>query len=183
MKHKANKITWVLYAVFLAILVAFDQLTKHLARIKLTNPRRDVQLIPKVLRFQYLENRGAAWGMLQGRLSILSVISIVLVVVFVVILIRIPIKKRFIPIQIVVLCTIAGAIGNLIDRVFVGYVTDFIYFELINFPIFNVADIYVTCSVIVLAFLVLFFYTEEELEFIPFFGKAARQKDEKGESE
>lgn len=183
MKNRTNKKRLLLYVAFCVLLTVLDQITKYLARANLNNPKRDIGLIPKVLRLQYLENRGAAWGILQGRLSILSFVSAALVIVFVIILFRIPEGKRYIPLQIVVLCTIAGAIGNLIDRIFFGYVTDFIYFELINFPIFNVADIYVTCSVIVLAFLVLFYYTEEELEFIPFFGKAARRKDEKGESE
>ncbi|MDY3716667.1 MAG: signal peptidase II, partial [Blautia sp.] len=56
----------------------------------------------------------------------------------------------------------AGAIGNLIDRVRLGYVVDFIYFSLIDFPVFNVADIYVTGSMILLILLVLFFYKNEE---------------------
>ena len=59
---------------------------------------------------------------------------------------------------------IAGAIGNFIDRVSQGFVVDFLYFKLIHFPVFNVADIYVTCSVFVLAFLLLFYYKEEDID-------------------
>jgi signal peptidase II len=58
----------------------------------------------------------------------------------------------------------AGAVGNLADRVFLGYVRDFIYFSLINFPVFNVADIYVTAGTVVLVLLVLFCYKDEDFE-------------------
>ena len=56
----------------------------------------------------------------------------------------------------------AGAIGNLIDRMIHHYVIDFFYFSLINFPIFNVADIYVTLSAIALILVIFFYYKEED---------------------
>ena len=59
---------------------------------------------------------------------------------------------------------IAGAIGNLIDRVMQQYVVDFLYFKLINFPIFNVADIYVTCAAIALLILGFIYYKDEDIE-------------------
>ena len=59
----------------------------------------------------------------------------------------------------------AGAIGNFIDRIRQGFVVDFLYFELIDFPIFNVADIYVTVGCILLILLLLFYYKDEELNF------------------
>ena len=68
----------------------------------------------------------------------------------------------------------SGAIGNLIDRVRLDYVVDFIYFSLINFPIFNVADIYVTLSTIYLVILLLFVYKESDLEFLSFRTKKFR---------
>ena len=162
------------------LLVLIDQLTKIWARSVLKGGKVIV-LIPKTLQFQYLENRGAAWGMLQGRLSILSFVTVFLLILFLWLSFRVPEGKRFIPIYLVFLFIIAGAVGNLIDRMVFGYVTDFIYFSLINFPIFNVADIYVTCSVIVLVILVLFVYTDDELSFIPFFG-TQKPKDNPDES-
>ena len=60
----------------------------------------------------------------------------------------------------------AGAVGNLIDRIKDGFVVDFLYFELIDFPVFNVADIYVTCSVFVLFLLVMFKYKDADFEFL-----------------
>ena len=64
-------------------------------------------------------------------------------------------------------CTllVSGAAGNFIDRVRFGYVRDFIYFKLINFPVFNVADCYVTVSVVLLIILILFVYKEDDFEF------------------
>ena len=59
-----------------------------------------------------------------------------------------------------------GAAGNFIDRLFRGYVVDFIYFSLIDFPVFNIADIYVVCGGIVLVFLVVFKYKDEDFEFL-----------------
>ena len=58
----------------------------------------------------------------------------------------------------------AGAYGNFIDRLRLGYVIDFFYFKLIDFPVFNVADIYVTVSTIVFCLLLFFYYKEEDLE-------------------
>ena len=60
----------------------------------------------------------------------------------------------------------SGALGNFIDRTFYGYVTDFIYFSLIDFPVFNIADIYVVCGGILLAVLVIFRYKDEDFYFI-----------------
>ncbi len=58
----------------------------------------------------------------------------------------------------------AGALGNMADRVSQGYVVDFLYFKLIDFPIFNVADIYVTTATAILILLMLFFYSESDME-------------------
>ena len=63
----------------------------------------------------------------------------------------------------------AGAVGNLIDRIRYQYVVDFFYFSLIDFPIFNVAACYAVIACILFAYLILFFYKEEELEWFAFF--------------
>ena len=68
-------------------------------------------------------------------------------------------------------CIVAGAMGNIIDRIRNGFVVDFIYFSLIDFPVFNVADIYVTCSAIALIVLFLFIYKEDDINKIPLLGK------------
>ena len=73
-------------------------------------------------------------------------------------------EKKFLPLRICAIFIASGAIGNVIDRVRLNYVVDFLYFKLIDFPIFNVADIYVTVAAVMLVILVCFYYKEEDLE-------------------
>ena len=74
-----------------------------------------------------------------------------------------------------VILVLSGGIGNMIDRIRYDYVVDFIYFVLINFPMFNVADIYVSVSTVVLVILLLFYYKENDLNFISFKQKRYRE--------
>ena len=80
--------------------------------------------------------------------------------------ISLPNNKRFVYLDWILVFMSAGAIGNLIDRISQQFVVDFLYFKLIDFPIFNVADIYVTCSVILLLILGVFYYKDEDFEMI-----------------
>ena len=72
--------------------------------------------------------------------------------------------KKYAPLRICAIFILAGGLGNFIDRVRLNYVVDFFYFELIDFPIFNVADIYVTVTMFVLLYLIFFYYKEEDLD-------------------
>ena len=180
---KRSKI--VLFSLLPVALIVLDQITKWLTRRHFSKKPDDVALIPKVLYFRYVENRGAAWGILQGRFQILSVLSIILIVGFLYALYKVPKTRRYMPLIIIFICLTSGAVGNLIDRLVFGFVTDFIYFSPINFPVFNVADIYVTCSVFALCIAILFCYSEEELSFLPFFGstKPADAEPEQNDEE
>ena len=77
---------------------------------------------------------------------------------------KLPQEKKYVPLKVCLTLICAGAAGNFIDRVAMGYVVDFLYFKLIDFPIFNVADCYVTVSTIALAFLLFRYYSDEDLE-------------------
>ena len=145
------------------LLILFDQWTKGLAVKHLMNQEPFV-IIPEVFQLRYLENRGAAFGMMQGQKTFFVISAVIAVFVILYIYFKMPWENRFHPLRIVGICIGAGAIGNLIDRIVLGYVVDFFYFELIDFPIFNVADIYVTCATIILALLILFYYKEDELD-------------------
>ena len=145
------------------LLVIFDQWTKFLAVTHLMNQDPFI-IIKGVFQLRYLENRGAAFGMMQGQQSFFIISALFAVIMIAYIYFKLPWQKRFHPLRAVVLFIASGAVGNLIDRLLLGYVVDFFYFELIDFPIFNVADIYVTCATIVLAFLILFYYKDEELD-------------------
>lgn len=153
--------------VFAIILIVLDQLTKVWAVATLAG-NEGIKLIPGVFRLLYLENRGSAFGMMQGRQTFFFIFTVIVLIGLVFIYPRIPDVKRMIPLKIVAVLIFAGAIGNFIDRIRQSYVVDFFYFELIDFPIFNVADIYVTCSAFILMVLILFYYKEDELDFIGF---------------
>ncbi len=137
-----------------------------------------IVLIKGVLEFRYLENRGAAFGIFQNRQWFFILITLIVLAGLFFLSGRIPQDRKYLPLQICFYLIGAGAVGNLIDRVFRSYVVDFIYFKLIDFPIFNVADIYVTVSAILLILLLLFFYKEEDVEQIFSFGKKKEKKDE-----
>lgn len=149
----------------LAILILFfaDRITKIMARDALMG-KDGFPLIPGVLEFRYLENFGAAFGMLQNFRIFFIIIGILFLAVMVFLLIRIPPVRKYRLLRICLCLMSAGAAGNLYDRITLDYVIDFIYFSYINFPIFNVADCYVTVSTAVLIVLLLFVFREEDLD-------------------
>lgn len=142
-------------------LVALDQLSKILIKSNLADGKT-ISIIPKVFKLQYHENSGAVWGIMEGQIIFFIVITCILLGLIVFYYLKIPDIKHFRPIKLIMIFISAGAIGNLIDRIVYKYVIDFLYFELIDFPIFNIADCYVTLSVIAMIFLVLFFYKDED---------------------
>lgn len=147
------------------LLVALDLFTKSAAVNALKDGKR-IPLIPGVLEFYYIQNRGAAFGMFQNGTFILSLVSLAALVVLVLVYLKVPDGRKYLPLRLVLIFIAAGAAGNLYDRITLKYVRDFIYLSLIDFPVFNVADIYVTCSVFILAFLIFFRYKEEDLQFM-----------------
>lgn len=144
------------------LLILIDQATKYLA-VKKLKGRRPFVLIPHVFELQYLENRGAAFGVLQGQKWLFLLLTVFFLAALTFAYVRIAGKKRFIPLQILVFFLYAGAIGNMIDRIRHNYVVDFFYFSLIDFPVFNMADIYITVSCMILLILFLFYYKEEDI--------------------
>ncbi len=163
-----NKKKKQLYGMDLVIalcLTFLDQLTKHLAMIHLKD-QPAIPLIKGVLELQYLENRGAAFGILQNQKVILLIVSVLFIGVILFFLNKVPDTSRYTILHVLAAAVIAGGVGNMIDRFRQGYVVDFIYFSLIDFPIFNVADIYVVTATILVFVLLLFVYKDEELKFI-----------------
>jgi signal peptidase II len=151
---------------YLILLIGFDQFTKYLVVQNLQDS--PFILIPKVFQFTYHENDGAVWGILSGRTIFLVIMAIVLLSFMVFIYIKVPNEKRYNALHIILIFICAGAVGNLLDRILKGYVVDFLYFELIDFPIFNVADCYITISSILLVLLGLFYYKDEDFAFLTF---------------
>ena len=147
------------------VLIALDQWTKHLAVLRLKG-QSPIVLWDGVFELHYLENRGAAFGILQGQKAVFLVCTLLILILIVFFYNRLPAGKRFFMMRLVAVFLAAGAVGNLIDRMRYSYVVDFLYFTLIEFPVFNVADCYVTVGAVLLAVLILFVYKEEELGFL-----------------
>lgn len=160
--------------LFLVVLVAIDQVTKYAAVIKLKN-QPAFNIIDGVLEFNYLENRGAAFGMLQNQKIFFVFVAVIFLGVITYVLVKVPVEKKYNSLHILLVLIAGGAIGNMIDRLRLDYVVDFIYFVLINFPIFNVADIYVTVSTLILVIQVLFMYKENDFDFLSFKQKKYRE--------
>ncbi len=160
--------------LFLAVLIAIDQYTKYLAVIKLKD-QPAFNILDGVLEFNYLENRGAAFGMLQNQKLFFVFVACVFLSVIVYVLFKAPAEKKYTSLHILLTMIAGGAIGNMIDRLRLDYVVDFIYFVLINFPIFNVADIYVTVATFFLIIQVLFIYDDNDFYFLSFKQKKFRE--------
>ena len=133
----------VYYAVYSAIIIAgiiLDQLTKLLSS-KFLSKIDTLPLIDGVLHLTYVENRGAAFGMLANHRWVFITVSTVTILALTVFLFSGKSEKRLYNIPIALI--ISGGVGNMIDRIFLGYVVDFIDFRLINFAVFNGADSFV----------------------------------------
>ena len=164
-----NKI-FLFEIIAVVILVAIDFVTKQLAVKFLSNGSFDI--IPGVFSFTLLEggNSGAAFGMLQGGFWIFVVITIAVVALVIFMLRKLVYEKRYRFFHYALVLLLAGALGNFGDRVLTmikyghSYVIDFLYFELINFPIFNVADCYVTVAAGAMIFLGIFYYKDDDFD-------------------
>lgn len=183
MEQKSKIKYYILAALLLAVLVGFDQWTKLLATQKLI--MEPYVLWEGIFELRYLENRGSAFGMFQNQVVFLLVVGVIVLGFALFYFVKLPWNKKMNTLRVLVVFIAAGGIGNMIDRMRLGYVVDFFYFKLINFPIFNVADIYVTVSVIVLFVMILFFFKEEELEAFSIFkkGKNTESSGKKGKHE
>lgn len=149
--------------ILIAAGVILDQFTKHLASVHLKEKEPFV-ILEDIFELRYLENRGAAFGLFQNQ-QVFFLISVAVITVVVIIFYRkVPMDKKYLFLRICAVFIMAGAYGNCIDRVKQGFVIDFLYFKLIDFPIFNVADIYVTLATFFLFLLIVFYYKEEDLE-------------------
>ena len=159
-KMNRNKGIHLVFAALFILLTAADRITKNLASAHLM--QGDKVLIPGVLSLHYLENRGAAWGIFQNAFWLFFIITIIVVGIMVIFYARIPFEKKYYLLRFTIIMLTAGAIGNFIDRAVWHYVVDFIYFEWINFPVFNVADCYVCISAVLLVYCLIFKYKDDD---------------------
>ncbi len=159
-------------AAAVILLIAADLITKHAAEALRGAPK---VLIPGVFELRYFENHGAAFSMLQGQFVFFYISTAAVIAAILYVFIRMPAAKRYRLLAFDLCLLFSGAVGNLFDRISFHYVRDFLYFSLIDFPIFNVADICVTCGAILLAFLLLLYYKDGEFSFLSRGGKKHAQ--------
>jgi len=158
------KILKIVGAIILtAILVTLDQWAKVFATNNLMG-RADRVLIDYVLSLTYHRNAGAAFGIFQGGRWAFLVLAVIIMVAIAIYYVKLPHNRVYDAIRISLILIAAGGIGNSIDRLLNGFVVDFLRFDFINFPIFNVADIYVVTGTILLAIVVIFFIKDEKPE-------------------
>ena len=155
----------LVFAAAWLLLIALDLWTKALAQNSLCG-KEPIELIPGALELYYLQNTGAAFSLLENAQWLFILIAAVVTALIGAALVRIPKTRRFLPLAVSLLFISSGAVGNLVDRIRLGYVRDFIYISLINFPVFNVADMYVTIATAALVLLVLFYYKDEDFAFL-----------------
>lgn len=151
--HSARSVRYLNPAAFYTIalaVIALDQAVKAWVRAALP-VGQTVPLIPGVFQFTHAQNKGMAFSLLEGKIGLLVLAALLVSAGIIVAQVR---TGRTMPrlAGVALALPLGGAIGNLIDRVWQGYVTDFLDFRLINFPIFNVADSAITIGILLLIF-------------------------------
>ena len=177
MDKKRLSIHIIFQIILFFFLTAADRITKSLAARYLAEGD-DVSLIGDNVILHYLENHGAAFGILKNSLWFfyLFTIIILIIVIFLFILIayrlykyidrgngtvKVKTCRDMVFLNYILMALSAGAVGNLIDRIIHGYVIDFIYLNFIDFPVFNIADICVTVSAFIIVIFFIFIYKED----------------------
>ncbi len=183
MKEVSRKKIIVIDILVSVLAVAADQISKYLIRQKL-DVHEYIDIIPGVFQFYHHENTGASWGIFQGHAVAFTLIAFIVIAAMGVLLFRIPAQKKFIRLHLSLSLIMAGALGNAIDRIDKGSVTDFLYAKIIDFPIFNVADCFIVCSTIWLMIMIIFIYKDEDMDFLNLSKKKSSDegKDDKEET-
>lgn len=155
----------VLFVAVTVLCVILDRVSKNLAlrNLPLGTAR---PFLPGLLEFLRIENRGAAFGLLQGQMVFFFLITALILSGILYVLHRLPAMRRYILLVINLAVLTGGAVGNLWDRVSRGSVVDFLSLIPISFPVFNVADIFVTASAFGFVLLFCFYYKEDEFTFL-----------------
>ena len=147
--------TYLLMVILAVVIVAADQVTKFLtvANIPLHGT---VQILPGIVRLTYVQNDGAAFSMFEGQQWLFALIFVAFAAAIIW-----EFSKKRLPFttfdRFCIVAVFAGGLGNMIDRLRMGYVVDMIATEFINFPVFNVADCFITCGCIILLVHLVFF--------------------------
>ena len=138
---KKLKLTdYLLYTAIILFGIGIDQITKWIS-VKHLKPIKTQPIISGVLHFTYVENEGAAWGMFADHRWVFMIVSTITIIALTFVLYSGKLQNKLYTVSVSLI--VSGGIGNMIDRIALGYVVDFIDFRLINFPVFNGADCFV----------------------------------------
>lgn len=151
MKNKKN-----LSVIMLGILIVIiDRITKLL----LIN--KEITIIPNLLNFTYIENNGVAFGIASNNTILIVLLNVIILAIIIKFL-----KEKFSKTNYIIILSLimilAGGVGNLIDRIAMGYVIDFIDINILDFPVFNIADISITVGVIMIMIILISSLFEKE---------------------
>lgn len=151
MKNEKN-----LSVIMLGILIVIiDRITKLL----LIN--KEITIIPNLLNFTYIENNGVAFGIASNNTILIVLLNVIILAIIIKFL-----KEKFSKTNYIIILSLimilAGGVGNLIDRIAMGYVIDFIDINILDFPVFNIADISITVGVIMIMIILISSLFEKE---------------------
>lgn len=165
-----------LIAIFI-FFVVMDQLSKTYAVDLLGSIGNSAEFLPGFIRFEYYQNTGMAWGLFPNAQLIFIILTIVLSAAIIYFIAK---YKEKMPIltKLALTLVLSGAVGNLIDRMFLGYVRDFIAFDFFEFPVFNIADSCVTVGAILLIISLVFLKSGKEFMKIFDAPKVAQKKED-----
>lgn len=149
--------------ISICLLTSLDQFVKYIINIKM-KLGDTIEVFDGVFSITYVQNRGAAWGNFSGKRLFLLILTILILICAIYVYLKLLKLNEMKLLRICLVFLISGALGNIIDRILHGYVIDMFDFCLINFPVFNVADIFITCSVILIVILLLFKYKDEDFD-------------------
>ncbi len=145
----------MIYIIIPILLVAIDQTSKYLA-VNYLKSIGSIELIEGVFNLTYAINTGAAFSILSGKQVFLILVTTAVTGFLMYYLFKAIKENKSRILKLSLSLIIGGALGNLIDRIRLNYVIDYFDFTLINYPIFNVADVFVVCGTILLAYGILF---------------------------
>lgn len=146
---KSNIKTKIISTAIIILLVAFDQLIKYFVELYL-KPIGSKMLIPGILQLRYLENDGAMMGLMGGKTAFMTVAAVICMVVVIGV-----IYSGILTSKVDYCCVVliaAGGFGNIIDRIWRGYVVDYIEALFVDFYVFNFADCLITCAAFAIIF-------------------------------
>lgn len=150
----------IIELLLVGAVIAVDLITKEFIYAKAESQGR-MTFIKGVISFVAVRNEGASFGMFSSNTVLLAIVSAISSAGLTAFLIA-SIKHRNILLRSSLILIIGGAVGNLVDRISLGYVRDFMEYDFVNFAVFNFADAFLTVGTVLLIIYVLFFYKEKE---------------------